>query len=49
MNKAEAIQIIHNSLVAYIEDSAGADSEEAKDIDKAWEIIKQDLEDKKES
>lgn len=40
MNRTEAIETLHNALVAYIEDSAGAESEEAKAIEKAWELIK---------
>jgi hypothetical protein len=36
MKKIEAEQIILNALVGYIEDCAGKDSPEAKQIEKAW-------------
>ena len=36
MKKIEAEQIILNALVGYIEDCAGKDSSEAKQIEKAW-------------
>lgn len=39
MEKKEALEIIRIALTGYVEDSAGAESQEAKDIDKAWEII----------
>jgi len=38
MKKMEAEQIILNALVGYIEDCAGKDSPEAKQIEKAWKI-----------
>jgi len=41
MNKQEAIQILHNALAGYVEDSAGAESEEAKAIQKAFDKIKE--------
>ncbi len=39
MNKQEAIDTIQNALMGYIEDSAGRDTEEAKAIEKAWELL----------
>ena len=43
MKTNEAIKIVHWALVGYIEDSAGAESEEAKAIEEAWDIIKNRL------
>jgi len=40
MKKLEAEQIIHNALLGYIEDCAGENSPEAKQIEKAWNIVK---------
>lgn len=40
MNKTEAQQIIYNALIAYVDDSAGRYSEEAKQLEKAWKLIK---------
>jgi hypothetical protein len=39
MKLHNAINIIYRSLVAYIEDSAGQGSEEAKEIDKAYSLV----------
>jgi len=38
-----ATSIIHNSLIAYVEDSAGAESEETKVLEKAWDLVKSNL------
>lgn len=43
MKKLEAISIIHNALVGYVEDSAGAESEEAKELDVAWNLLRGEL------
>lgn len=40
MKRDKAEQIIHNALVGYIEDCAGANSPEAKLIEKAWDVIR---------
>ena len=40
MNKPEAQQLIYNALVSYVDDCAGRDTEEAKELEKAWELIK---------
>ena len=39
MKTTKALNVIYRSLVAYVEDSAGTDSEEAKEIDKAYSLI----------
>jgi hypothetical protein len=39
MNTTEAINIIYRSLVAYIEDSAGKDTDEAREIDEAYSLV----------
>jgi len=39
MKRKEALHIISRSLVSYIEDSAGADSDEANEIQEAYDII----------
>jgi hypothetical protein len=36
MNKPEAQQLIYNALIAYVDDCAGRDSEEAKQLEQAW-------------
>ena len=41
---AEAKIIIHDALVAAIDDSIGRDSDEAKKIDEAWLLILHHLE-----
>ena len=43
MKVTKAINIIYRTLVAYIEDSAGAGSEEAKEIDKAYSLVNSKL------
>jgi hypothetical protein len=40
MNKPEAQQLIYNALIAYVDDCAGRDSEEAKQLEQAWELVK---------
>lgn len=40
ISKEEALEIIYTALVSYVEDCAGQDSEEAKEIDEAYEVIK---------
>lgn len=35
-----ALEIIYNALVGYVEDSAGADSQEASDIQKAYSVVR---------
>jgi len=40
---AEAEIIIHDALVAAVDDSIGRDSDEAKKIDEAWELITKKL------
>lgn len=40
MKRKKAEQIIHNALAGYIEDCAGANSPEAKLIQKAWDFIR---------
>ena len=42
MEKKEALEIIRIALTGYIEDSAGAESEEAKYIDEAFGIMKKE-------
>ena len=39
MKREEALQIVFNALSGYVEDCAGAESEEAKEIQQAWELI----------
>ena len=39
MKLHNAMNIIYRSLVAYIEDSAGQGSEEAKEIDEAYSLV----------
>lgn len=39
MKVTEALNVIYRSLVAYIEDSAGRESLEAKEIDKAYSLV----------
>lgn len=39
MNNKKAKDIIYNALMGYVEDSAGAESEEAKEIQQAWEKL----------
>ena len=41
MKRAEATQIIHNALVGYVEDCAGADTPEANEIQEAWDTLKE--------
>lgn len=43
MKVLEAMTIVHNGLVGYVEDSAGAGSEEAKTLDQAWNKLKESL------
>lgn len=45
MKQTEAMSIVHNALVGYVEDSAGAGSEEAKTLDQAWNKLKETLPD----
>lgn len=45
MKDTEAMVIVHNALVGYVEDSAGAGSEEAKILDQAWNKLKESLPD----
>ena len=40
---AKALNVIYNSLVGYVEDSAGAGSREAKQIDKAYALVNSEL------
>ena len=40
MNKQEAQQLIYNALISYVDDCAGRDTEEAQELDKAWELVK---------
>ena len=42
MKPEEAKKIIANALNGYIEDCAGLDSEEAKQIEKAWKVFSTD-------
>ena len=44
MKKEEALEIVHNALSGYVEDCAGADSEEAQELDEAWNLLKEELE-----
>lgn len=39
MKRNKATQIIHNALVGYVEDCAGANSSEARQIEKAWDTL----------
>ena len=39
MKTTKALNVIYRSLVAYIEDSAGVGSSEAKQIDKAYSLV----------
>jgi hypothetical protein len=41
MKRNKATQIIHNALVGYVEDCAGANSPEAQQIEKAWDTLKE--------
>ena len=41
MKRNKATQIIHNALVGYVEDCAGANSPEARQIEKAWDTLKE--------
>lgn len=41
MNKQEAMDIVFNALSGYVEDCAGAESEEANLIQEAWEKVKE--------
>tara|TARA_B110000908_G_C10058148_1_gene359328 strand:- start:75 stop:488 length:414 start_codon:yes stop_codon:yes gene_type:complete len=43
MKTKNALDIIYRSLVSYIEDSAGANTEEAKEIQKAYFVILNEL------
>ena len=43
MKTTKALNIIYRSLVAYIEDSAGKDSQEAKEIDEAYSLVNSEL------
>jgi len=40
---AKALNVIYTSLVGYVEDSAGAGSREAKQIDKAYALVNSEL------
>jgi hypothetical protein len=40
MNKQEAQQLIYNALISYVDDCAGRDTEEAQELEKAWELVK---------
>jgi hypothetical protein len=42
----EAKEKIYWTLVAYIEDCAGAESDEAKEINEAWLVITKEIGDK---
>jgi len=42
-----AVETIHSSLVSYIEDCAGHGTEETEEIEKAWDVIKSKLLEKK--
>ena len=41
MERKEATQIIHNALVGYVEDCAGANTPEANEIQEAWDTLKE--------
>ena len=41
MKRNKATQIIHNALVGYVEDCAGANTPEAQQIEKAWDTLKE--------
>jgi hypothetical protein len=43
MKAKKAINIIHTALTSYIEDSAGIDSEETKEIQKAYNKVVEEL------
>lgn len=43
MNISEALEILEVSLIAYVDDCAGRETEEAKQIDKAFQTIKDKL------
>lgn len=43
MEVTEALNVIYRSLVSYIEDSAGRESLEAKEIDKAYSLVNSGL------
>lgn len=48
MKLTKAIAVIHSALVSYIEDSSGAGSPETGRIEKAWDIIKTDAQNKED-
>ena len=39
MKRNKATQIIHNALVGYVEDCAGANTPEARQIERAWDTL----------
>ena len=43
MNTEEALDIIHTSLMAYVEDCAGRGTDESEGIDKAYQVIEKIL------
>ena len=46
MKVTKALNVIYRSLVAYIEDSAGRESLEAKEIDEAYSLVNSKLHNK---
>ena len=46
MKTTKALNVIYRALVSYVEDSAGKDSLEAKEIDEAYSTINKALQDK---
>jgi|AntRauTorckE6833_2_1112554.scaffolds.fasta_scaffold00576_20 predicted RNase H-like HicB family nuclease len=39
MEKEEAVAILQNALTGYVEDSAGEGSDEANNIQEAWDLV----------
>ncbi len=43
MNKEIALEILRTALVSYIEDSSGYESEETKEIERAFKFIRNEI------
>ena len=41
MNRLHATVVLNNALVGYVQDCAGANSEEANEIQEAWNLIQE--------
>lgn len=45
MKKADAKTIVYNALISYVDDCAGRNTEEAKELEEAWNKLNEDDED----